>query len=200
MSRCSIFASRCSIFAFLLSSCLLIGCGRFASTPQDAMPRGNVAVVDLDEVANQLGLGQQWASKLSEKQATVNQQLTGFQQKLNEQLEQKRSQTTTANGSDASLLEDQQIQLASYQQELNDKLRRAQTEAKKHLGEERSRIIQNYRQQAKLISAEVAKQNGFDVVLTKNDSVVLSYTPGADITQEVAKQLKRRLEAEDVRP
>jgi len=191
---------RCKIALLFLVPCLLIGCGQLTSTPQSATSQGNVAVVDLDEVANQLGLGQQWASELSEKQTAVNQQLTGFQQKLNEQLEQKRSQATTANGSDASLLEDQQIQLASYQQELNEKLRRAQTEAKKHLGEERSRIIQNYRQQAKRISAEVAKHQGFDVVLTKNDSVVLSYTPGADITQEVAKRLKRRLEAEDVRP
>lgn len=187
--------SRCWIFLLLFTPGLLIGCGQFTSTPQDAALRGNVAVVDLDEVANQLGLGQQWSSVLSEKQSVVNQQLAGFQQKLSEQLEQKRSQTTTANGSDAALLENQQVQLASYQQELNDKLRRAQDEAKKHLSEERSRIIQHYRQQAELVSAEVAKQKGFDVVLTKNDSVVLTYTSGADITQEVAKQLKRKLEA-----
>jgi len=192
--------SRCWIAFFFLTPCLLTGCGQLTSTPQSAASQGNVAVVDLDEVANQLGLGQQWSSELSERQATVNQQLAGFQQKLNEQLEQKRSQVTTANGSDASLLEDQQVQLAGYQQELNDKLRLAQTEAKKHLSEERSRIIQNYRQQAELISAEVAKRKGFDIVLTKNDSVVLTYTPEADITQEVAKQLKGRLEAEDVRP
>ncbi|NOY30534.1 MAG: OmpH family outer membrane protein, partial [Planctomycetes bacterium] len=59
--------------------------------------------------------------------------------------------------------------------------------------------IQNYRQQAKQISAEVAQRKGFDVVLTRNDSVVLTYTPGADITQEVARQLKGRLETEGLR-
>jgi len=186
--------SRYSI-ALLLAPCLLTGCGQAPTTSQ-----GNVAVVDLDEVANQLGLGEQWAAELSARQSNVNQQLAGFQQQLNEQLQLKRTEIVAANGTESSLPEDQKIQLVSYQQELNDKLRQAQTEAKQHLSAERSRIIQNYRQQAERISAKVAQHRGFDVVLTKNESVVLTYTPASDITAEVTKQLREALTSQTQNP
>jgi len=177
--------SRYSTLLLLLSPCLLVGCGQAPATSQ-----GNVAVVDLDEVANQLGLGEQWAEELSASQTSVNQQLAGFQQQLKQQLQQKHSEVVTANGSADLVPEEQKVQLATYQKQLNDKLRLAQTEAKKHLNGERSRIIKNFREQAEQISADVAKHRGFDVVLTKNETVVLTYTAGADITHEVTKQLR----------
>ncbi|MCA9229523.1 MAG: OmpH family outer membrane protein [Planctomycetales bacterium] len=175
----------CTVLLFF-TPCLLVGCGQ-----QSGGSTGNVAVVDLDKVANQLGLGKQWAAELTAKQSSVNQQLTGFQQQLNQQLQQKRSQVTA--GAEEPLPESQQVQLVSYQEELNEKLRLAQAEAKKHLQGERSRIIQTYRRQAEQISSQVAREKGFDVVLTKNDSVVLTFAPTADITQEVAEQLKLAL-------
>lgn len=180
--------SRCWIPTFILASCLLIGCNR-----EQGASHGNVAVVDLDKVAEQVGLSQHWSSELSAKQSNVNQQLAGYQQQLNEQLQQKRGEVVSANGEDTSLAEGEQMQLVSYQQELNGKLRRAQQEAKKLLSDERSRIIQTFRQEAKRVCDEVARQKGYDVVLTKNDSVVLTFDAAADITPDVSKLLQAKL-------
>ncbi len=185
---CHWFAAVC------LAPCLLVGCGQSVNAPQ-----GNVAIVDLDEVANQLGLGEQWSAELSETQSAVKQQLVGFQQKLNEQLEQKHSEIATSVGTANQLPEDQKVRLATYQEELNKKLRQAQTKAQQHLSQQRSQIIKSYRRQAEQICAEVAQQRGFDIVLTKNQSVVLTHTPGADITSEVAERMKKRLATENFR-
>ena len=174
-----------------LVPCLLVGCGQSVSPPQ-----GNVAIVDLDEVANRLGLSEQWATEIMATQSKVKQQLTGFQQKLNAQLEQKHSEIATSLASANQIPEEQKVQLATFQEQLNSQLRQAQTRAQQHLSEQRNQIIQNYRRQAQQISAEVAQQRGFDIVLTKNQSVVLSHTPGADITSEVAERMKEILAAD----
>ncbi len=174
--------------ALLLTPALLIGCNRIPGDVQ-----GNVAVVDLDEVAKQLGLSQQWSAELTAKRSTVNQKLVGYQQRLNEQLEKKRIEVVAAGAAESPLPESQQTQLVSYQQELNGKLQRAQEEAKKILTNKRSQIIRNFRRQAEQVSAEVAKQKGYDVVLTKNESVVLTYTPEADITKEVSEKMRAKL-------
>ena len=182
---------RCSIVALLLAPCLLIGCGR---TP--GAPGGNVAVVDLDKIAAELGLSQQWNSALSAKQTNVNQQLNGFQQKLNEQLQKKRSAVVTANGADTPLTDEDKLQLVNYQQELSDKLREAQTKARQHLNDQRSKIIRDFRKQAEQISTQVALQKGYDVVLTKNDTVVLTFSPAADITPDVTRLMQQSLIAQ----
>lgn len=171
-----------------LAPCLLTGCS-YSSTSSE----GKVAIVDLDEVANQLGLGEQWSQELTATQTNVNHQLVDFQQQLNNLLQEKKSAVTTNAGSEAQVPEEQKVQLVTYQQELNNKLRQAQTQAQQHINAERARIIQDYRQQAERISAKISQERGFDIVLTKNQSVVLTYTPTADITQEVTKRLRAEL-------
>ena len=180
--------SRLWVSVLVLAHATLSGCQR---TPGEI--HGNVAVVDLDEVAQQLGLSEQCTAELSAKQSLVKQKLVGYQQLLSQQLKTKKGEVVAASGTDAPLPESQLTQLASYQQELNEKFRLAQSEAKEHLTKERSRIILNFRRQAEQICSEVAQQKGYDVVLTKNETVVLTFAPHADITKAVAEQLRIRL-------
>lgn len=176
------------ILLFALASMVSLGCTREAGTSP-----GNVAVVDLDKVATDLGLSQHWSAELTAKQQSVNQQLTDYQEQLNAELQRRRGEILTANGSDTATAQEKNIELASYQQELTGKLRQVQEEAKKLLTTERSRIVKGFRTQAEQVCQEVAKNKGFDVVLTKNDSVVLTYGGEADITAEVSKALRARL-------
>lgn len=174
--------ARCWIVLILATQICSLGCSYSSNTTQ-----GNVAIVDLDEAAKQLGLSEQWSAQLSAQQAKVNEQLVNYQQQLNEQLKAKQDEVVAAIATDAL---PQQAELATYQQELNGKLRQAKTQAEQHLTTTRTQIIHNFRDMAKQISMDVALENGYDVVLTKNDSVVFNYSPNSDITAQVVERLK----------
>ncbi len=163
----------------------LLGCSDSSSI------QGNVAIVDLDEAAKQLGLSDQWSTELSSRQSKVNEQLVGYQQQLNQQLKTKHAEVIAANTSEELLPQSEQAQLASYQQELNGKLQLAKNQAEQHLTAARTQIIHNFRQMAKQVSLEVALRRGYDIVLTKNDSVVFNYSPDSDITAEVVRELRK---------
>jgi Skp family chaperone for outer membrane proteins len=179
--------TRCWISIVVLQFCL-VGCSYSSTTTQ-----GNVAIVDLDEAAKQLGLSEQWSAQLSEQQTKVNEQLVNYQQQLNEQLKAKQAEVVATNTTEDTLAQPQQAELASYQQELNGKLRTAKTQAEQHLATARIQVIHQFRDMAKQISMEVALENGYDVVLTKNDSVVFNYSPNTDITSQVVERLKTQL-------
>ncbi len=172
------------IFVVVALQICSLGCSSSTTT------QGNVAVVDLDEVAKQLGLSEKWSADLANRQSKVNEQLVGFQQQLNQQLKAKHAEVVAAHHSEAALPQEQQAQLATYHRELNGKLQQAKAEAEQHITAARTQIIHNFRKQAKQISMEVALQNGYDIVLTKNDSVVLNYSPNSDITAKVIQRLQ----------
>lgn len=179
--------ARCWIFIVVLQFCL-VGCSYSSTSNQ-----GNVAIVDLDEAAKQLGLSEQWSAQLTTQQTKVNEQLVNYQQQLNDQLQAKQAEVVATSATEETLAQPQQAELATYQQELNGKLRQAKTQAEQHLTAARTQIIHNFRDMAKQISMEVALENGYDVVLTKNDSVVFNYSPNSDITAQVVQRLKAQL-------
>jgi len=179
--------TRCWISVVVLQFCL-VGCNYSSTSTQ-----GNVAIVDLDEAAKQLGLSEQWSSHLTTQQTKVNEQLVGYQQQLKQQLETKQAEIVSQNASPETLPQAKQVELATYQKELNGKLRQAKTQAEQHISAARTQIIHNFRTVAKQISMDVALENGYDVVLTKNDSVVFNYSPNSDITAEVIRRLQTKL-------
>ena len=183
---------RCWIALVVATQVCIIGCNKPSKSTAD---HGNVAIVDLDKAANQLGLSDQWTTQLDNQKTKVNQQLVEYQKQLNQQLESKKAEVIAASDSKESLTKPQQVELATYQQQLNGKLQQAKTQAEQHISKTRSQIIQNFRNMAKQISLEVALENGYDVVLTKNDSVVFNYSPESDITSHVVTRLQQQLAA-----
>jgi Skp family chaperone for outer membrane proteins len=160
--------------------------GRSASRP------GGVAIVDLDEVARQLGTDVALLKEINDGQASLNQQLKTFQASLQEKYRQKAQELAARPVGDVSNPEAQKQQLSQWERELNLQLNEAQRTAQKELTDYRQRLIQRFRDEVVPAAQEVADQRGLGVVLTKNDTVLLAFDDAHNITSAVVVKLRAR--------
>lgn len=142
---------------------------------------GGVAVLDIDEVARQLGI---------EEKVRVD--LLGMQNNLNADL--KRSQETMqkqmtgveeAAGKNPS--EEQKRQIIATNQQLNEEFNRLKAQAQNTLAQERARMINEFRVRLEPIALKAAQEIGLDVVLMKVTPPVFAYATAVDITQATTK-------------
>lgn len=163
--------------------------GRSGKAGQAACTTG-VAVVDLDEVAKQLGKDVAMVTAVRQGQASLNQQLQTFQANL----QQKYKQQVEALGDEQPASQaDQQARQKKlvemerqFKLELNQAARSAQNELKAH----EQRLVQSFRAEVKPVAQQVAAERGLGVVVTKNDSVLLTFDDGHDITAAVVAKLR----------
>jgi len=114
------------------------GSRQAGSSPQAVGRLSGVAVVDLDEVAKQLGIDVVLVKQINDGQATLNQQLHSLQTSLQEKYRQKARELETrpiGNGSSPEPAAEKQ-QLAGLERELNLQL----NQARKPLGKNSTSI------------------------------------------------------------
>lgn len=164
--------------ALVLVSLFITGCNQ--STEQT----GRVAIVDLDSVAAQLGRETAIVKSIKEREASLNQQVAGAKSNYENQL-----RTTKAKLGEEPTQEQAQ-QFAKLQQQANQKFKQVTQQAQKNLKQHRAHLLQQFREEAKSVAQQVARERGFSLVVTKNDSIVLAFDETADITSAVAQRMQ----------
>ena len=150
---------------------------------------GRVAVVDLDEVARRLGQDKQMTESLQSTGEKLQSGLANVQSQLEEQLRKNK-----ANLGDQYTDEEAQ----QFVQNFNKSklaLSQLQQRARIQLNQSRQQLISDFRKQTQPVAAQVAKEKGFDTVVTRNDSFVFSFDNSVDITEDVVKLMSAEMPA-----
>lgn len=194
--------AKVAVSAFCLSAvALLAGCDTQGSTSRDqsdgspANAASGVAVIDLDAVAQKLGRDVQMANSIQQQAGSLNEQLKQYQVTLRGQFEEKKSQCEARPPATEEEQQRQQAELQLYDRQLGSQLIQAKQKAQQHLNSRRLRLIQQFRDEVKPVAQEVAAELGLHVVVTKNDSVVYSFDPHADITDRVVARMRSAIPA-----
>jgi Skp family chaperone for outer membrane proteins len=169
--RLAIYAS----WAGVVLGCVM-GCGQQGRQGG----AGNVAVIDLDEIARRLGRDAVMQQAMIDQQSSVNDRLTVLQTTLNETFEDRRRQVDPE-----AATEEQKQELQTLFTELNQELAVKRQQGINEIVSHRQGLITQFREEVKPIALAVAAERGLDVVVTKNDTVVYAYGEGADITEDV---------------
>ncbi len=157
----------------------------FLATLAFAVPamaqKGGVAVIDIDEVARQLGVEEKVRVDLQTMQDNLNAELKRSQETMQKQMEgveKKAGENPT---------DDQKRQIIATNQQLNDEFNRLKAQAQNTLGQERVRLINEFRNRLQPIALKAAQEQGFEVVLMKVTPPVFTYAQSVDITQATTK-------------
>ncbi len=146
---------------------------------------GNVAIVDLDAVARELGVLEYIAVTLDNTRVEIDEQLKGLQSNLqaqmNETLQQVGDNPTT----------EQQQRIALTQRELNTQLNEARLEGGQRIEIRKLELIKEFRDALRPHALELAKEKGFGVVLNKVMPPVYAFDEGADITAELTEKARK---------
>ena len=159
------------------------GCNQSAQQSGPVASTGGVAVIDLDEVARQLGSDKQIVTAIKQREAALNTKLGDLAKNYMAEFEKHREAL-------AAEKQDQSVQLASYQQQVNKNLSTARAQAQQNLTQHRSKLITQFREAVLPAARRVANGRGMNVILTKQDSLLYAYQPDADITAEVVTTLR----------
>ena len=157
-----------------------VGCGWFGGS----QPSGGVAVVDLDEVARQVGADSEIVQAVQAREASLNSQLKVMKANYVQQLKERKS----LYGEQPN--EEQSKQLDSITRQVNLNLVTAQQKATSHLSSHRGELIMKFREQVGPVAQQIANERGLAIVVPKNDGWLLAVDENVDITNEVAESLK----------
>jgi len=161
----------------------LTGCGSKNQQSDSGSDTGDVAVIDLDKVAKELGRDAQMVNSLQQRQETLNQKLLAVQTSFRNQIaEQKRKV------GDEPIREEAQ-HLLRMQQQANIQLNQERQKAQTNLGYHKAQLITSFRDDVRPVALQVAAEKGLDLIVTKNDNVIFAHHQEIDITDEVVSRL-----------
>ncbi|HRQ89014.1 MAG TPA: OmpH family outer membrane protein [Bacteroidia bacterium] len=176
----------------LLSSLCLL----FASVPAFAQ-KGGVAVLDIDEVARQLGVEEKVRVDLINMQNNLNAEL----QRTQETFQNQMTSVEKAAGENPS--EEKQRQILATNQQLNEEFNKFKLTAQNQLAQERVRMINEFRVRLEPIALKAAQELGLEVVLMKVTPPVFTYANSVDITQTTTKlalEAGLQVKADEIKP
>jgi Skp family chaperone for outer membrane proteins len=171
-------------FGLLLAA--MVGCSKFTGGEGAAGPdaKSNVAIIDLDAIAQQLGYDNQMASAIQQRKASLTKQLGVIQTSFQQEIAKKESELG------ANPTQEQSQQLAQHRRAAAVKLRQEDRNAGMLLRQYKAQLIQQFRNTVKATARQIAAQRGLSIILTKNDSVVFDYDMAVDITDAVVEQMR----------
>jgi Skp family chaperone for outer membrane proteins len=170
-----------------LSFCIAIatlGCNR-VQTPHTpaAKSTAGIAIIDLDEIARQLGSDKKIVTAIKQREAALNGKLSELAQSYNAELKKQKEAIEAES-------EKSTVQLASYQKQLNQNLHNAKAQAQQNLSVHRSQLVQQFRDAVRPAARSVADKRGLSIIVTKQDSLLYDFNPEHDITAEVVEVLR----------
>lgn len=143
--------------------------------------KGGVAILDIDEVARQLGVEEKVRVDLLTMQNNLNADL----QRTQDTMQKQMSGVEEAAGENPS--EEQRRQIMATNQQLNEEFNRLKGQAQTTLAQERVRMINEFRIRLEPIALKAAQEQGLEVVLMKVTPPVFTYATSVDITQATTK-------------
>jgi Skp family chaperone for outer membrane proteins len=165
----------------------LTGCGDPSAAKSQAT--GGVAVIDLDEVARQVGAGDEMSQAIQSHEAALNSQLQTLKASYVQQIQAKKDEL----GSEPTPEENQQ--LASLSQQATINLASAQQQAKGHLTKHRADLVIQFRKRVAPVAKQIAAERGLSIVIPRNDGMIVAVDDQIDITTAVAAALKPQWQA-----
>ena len=166
---------------------LLSACNQ-SSTPSaesaSVSQTGGVAVIDLDEVARQLGRELSIKQSLTAREANLNQQLETLRVSYANLLNQRKQELTEQPASS------EVAQVQAFEQQAVAKIQEARQQAQNHLLTQKRDLITAFREEVKPIAAEVAATRGLSLVVSKNDTFLFAFDSGVDITSDVVAKMQ----------
>ncbi len=153
------------------------GCG----SDSEKNGSGGLAIVDLDQVARELGRDAKIKEAIGRKKDSLNQQLSALQSSLKAKYDQQQQEIDTPFSED---------QTRRLQAQIAARLNQARRKAQNDLVAYRAELIAQFREDVKPVARKIARVRGLSIVVPKNDGFVLTFEPAVDITAEVAEQLK----------
>lgn len=152
----------------------------FAIAQDDAPPK--IAVIDIDRVLVQSELGKQLQEKIKKvaddaqaKGESISQQARDIQQKLQE--------------GQASLSESQQSEMGKKLQDFQIQLRRLEDDTKREVQRLQQEGLAGIQQKVRPVLSKIQEASNYDLILSANDSAIISWTPRVDITKRVIDEL-----------
>lgn len=144
---------------------------------------GGAAVLDIDKVAQELGVDQSVLTELQQIEASLNNQLAQVRNNLQSQMNQLEAR--------AGQQRTQQIQaqLVEANRKLNADFNAVRAQAQNQLAAARIQRINDFRDKLRPIALEAANAKGFKVVLTLTPQVY-AHDEGVDITDDVIRRAK----------
>lgn len=167
---------------------LSVGCNQLNQPAQpaaDAKPSAGIAIIDLDEVARQLGSDKQIVNSIQQRKAALNDKLVELAQNYTAEFK-KQKQAIEAQPE----AQNTEVQLASYEKEVNQKFNTVRAQAQQNLSQHKTNLIKKFRDAVRPAARKVARDHGYSVIVTKQDSWY-DYDPECDITNEVAEVLRQ---------
>ena len=165
------------LFVFLM---LAIGCQK----SEDKTAGSNVAIVDMQQIATAVGFDK-----------ALNQQLTQFNQKVSQHLQQLQSSIRSQLEIKQKELGQKptQDQLADFQKlsaQLDNQYRQELNKAQQGSNQFHTTLVGQFRQKIDPIIQSVAKDRGLNIVISHSESILM-VSPEADITADVLTWLKQ---------
>ena len=144
---------------------------------------GSAAVLDIDKVAQELGVDQSVLTELQQIEASLNNQLAQVRNNLQSQMNQLEAR--------AGQQRTQQIQaqLVEANRKLNADFNAVRAQAQNQLAAARIQRINTFREKLRPVALEAAKAKGFNVVLTLTPQVY-AHDDAVDITDDVIQRAK----------
>jgi Skp family chaperone for outer membrane proteins len=146
-----------------------------------AAQKGGVAVLDIDEVAKQLGVEEKVRVDLLTMQNNLNADLQRTQETMQKQM------TGVEKAAGENPTEEQKREIMATNQQLNEEFNRLKAQAQNTLAQERVRMINEFRVRLEPIALKAAQDAGLEVVLMKVTPPVFTYAASVEITQATVK-------------
>lgn len=179
--------SAMAMFPTVFGLLLLSGCGWFGGgTPKSS---GGVAVIDLDEIARQVGASDEMSQALLAHETALNSQLQTLKTSYVQQLQAKKDEL----GSEPTPEDNQRLVALSQQATAN--LANAQQQAKGHLTKRRADLVIEFRKRVAPVAKQIAAERGLTLVIPRNEGMILAVDEQVDITAAVATALKPNWQA-----
>lgn len=157
--------------------------GAFAVYRADAAPPpAKIGYVDLQRTLNETKVGKQAKARLESEKNKKQKELDDAQKQLKKELEELQKQQ-------AVLKPDV---LAKRERELQDKyiaLQNTFMQFQQELAKNEAKLTREILEKAATIIADIAKRDGYTMIVEKNEGAVLYADPVVDITSEVNKRL-----------
>ncbi len=146
--------------------------------------QGGVAIIDIDQVARDIGADKEVLGALKQAQENLNAKLKETQSAMQKKFDEA---VTNAGGDKAS--NEKKQQLAQFNQQLQNQFAQYKGQARAVLNQEQAKRVLAFRAMVSPVAMEIAKSKGFSVVLQKTEQVI-GFQEAVDITKEVSAKLK----------
>jgi len=169
---------------FSLIVILVVAIAGFVTSSRVFAQQGGVAIIDIDQVAREIGADKEFLSALKQAQDKLNAKLKETQVAMQKKFDEA---VTQAGGDKAS--DEKKQQLAQFNQQLQNQFAQYKGQAQTALKQEQAKRVLAFRELVRPVAMEVAKSKGLSVVLQKTEQVI-AFQEAVDITSGVAAKLK----------